>query len=57
MADQLSAEDRTKEEWAVARTSLSGSLSDSNQDVHELAEMVLSELSQSAQLPSKRAFR
>jgi hypothetical protein len=57
MADQLSAEDRTKEEWAIARTSLSGSLSDSNQDVREHAEMLLSELSQSAQPTSKGAFQ
>ena len=53
MTDQLSAEERTKEEWAVAQASLSGSLSDPNQDVREHAEMLLSELSQSAQATSK----
>ena len=31
MADQLSAEERTKEEWAIAQASLSRSLSDPNQ--------------------------
>jgi len=56
MADQMSAEDRTKEEWAVARTSLSGSLSDSNPDVREQAEMLVSELSDSAQPTSTRGF-
>jgi len=56
MADQLLAEDRTKEEWAVARTSLSGNLSDSNEDVREQADMLLSELSQSPQSISKRGF-
>jgi hypothetical protein len=48
MADQLFAGDRTAEEWAVVRTSLSGSLSDPNPDVREQAEMLLSDLSQSA---------
>jgi len=57
MADQLLAEDRTKEEWGVVSTSLSRSLSDSNQDVREQAEMLLSDLSQSAQPTSKQAFR
>jgi HEAT repeat protein len=57
MSDQLSAEDRTKEEWAIARTSLSGSLSDSNPDVREHSEMLLSELSQADQPTSKRAFQ
>ena len=56
IADQLLAEDRTKEEWAVAHASLSGSLLDPNQDVREQAEMLLSELSQSTQAASKRAF-
>lgn len=46
MADQLSAEERTKEDWAVAQASLSRSLSDPNQDVREQAEMLLSDLSQ-----------
>ena len=46
MADQLSTEDRTKEDWAMAQTSLSRSLSDPNQDVREEAEMLLSDLSQ-----------
>jgi hypothetical protein len=56
MTDQLSAEERTKEEWAMAQASLSRSLSDPNQDVREQAEMLLSELSQSAQPTSQRAF-
>ncbi|HSL05805.1 MAG TPA: HEAT repeat domain-containing protein [Nitrospiraceae bacterium] len=56
MVDQLLAEGRTKEEWAVAHLSLSGSLSDPNQDVREQAEMLLSELSESAQPTSKRAL-
>jgi hypothetical protein len=46
MTDQLSAEERTKEDWAVAQASLSRSLSDPNQDVREQAEMLLSDLSQ-----------
>ena len=46
MADQLSADERTKEEWAMAQASLSRSLSDPNQDVREQAEMLLSDLSQ-----------
>ena len=45
MADQLSAEERTKEEWAMAQASLSKSLSDPNQDVREQAEMLLADLS------------
>jgi hypothetical protein len=44
MADQLSAEERTKEEWAMVQASLSRSLSDPNQDVREQAEVLLSEL-------------
>jgi hypothetical protein len=56
MADQLLAEDRTKEEWAVVRASLDRSLSDPNQDVREQAEMLLPELSQSAQSTTKGAF-
>lgn len=56
MADQLFAEERTQEEWTVAHASLSRSLSDSNEDVREQAEMLLSELSQSVQPTSKRAF-
>lgn len=46
MADQLSAEERTKEEWALAQASLSRSLSDPHPDVREQAEMLLSDLSQ-----------
>ena len=46
MADQLSAEERTKEEWAMAQASLSRSLSDPNPDIREQAEMLLSGLSQ-----------
>ena len=57
MADQLSAEERTKEEWAMAQASLSRSLSDPNQDVREQAEMLLSGLSDPSQASSKRAFR
>ncbi|MEO6308516.1 MAG: HEAT repeat domain-containing protein [Nitrospiraceae bacterium] len=45
MADQLSAEERTKEEWSVVRASLDRSLSDPNPDVREQAEMLLAELS------------
>jgi hypothetical protein len=56
MVDQLSAEERTKEEWAVARTSLSGSLSDPHPDVREQAEMLLSDLSQSTEPVSKQGF-
>jgi hypothetical protein len=56
MVDQLSTEDRTKEEWAVAHTSLSRSLSDPNQEVREQAEMLLSELSQSTEPVSKQGF-
>ena len=46
LVDQLSAEERTKEDWAMAQASLSRSLSDPNQDVREQAEMLLSDLSQ-----------
>jgi hypothetical protein len=46
MADQLSAEERTKEEWAVVQASLSRSLSDPHPDVREQANMLLSDLSQ-----------
>ena len=46
MADQLLEEGRTKEEWGVVRASLDRSLSDPNPDVHEQAEMLLSDLSQ-----------
>ena len=56
MADQLLEEGRTKEEWGVVNTSLSRSLSDPNQDVREQAEMLLSDLSQSAQPTGKHAF-
>jgi len=56
MADQLLEEGRTKEEWGIVSTSLSGSLSDSNPDVREQAEMLLSELSDSAQPTSTRGF-
>ena len=45
MADQLSEEGRTKDEWAVAQASLSRSLSDSDPDVREQAKMLLSDLS------------
>ena len=54
MADQLSAEERTKEEWAMAQALLSRSLSDPNQDVREQAEMLLSELSQPIEPVSRR---
>ena len=50
MADQLSAEERTKEDWAMAHASLSRSLSDPNQDVREQAAMLLPEVAQSAEL-------
>jgi hypothetical protein len=56
MADQLFVDGRTNEEWAVVRASLDRSLSDPNQDVREQAEMLLPELSQSAQPTSKGAF-
>jgi hypothetical protein len=56
LTDQLSAEERTKEEWAVAHASLSGSLSDPNQDVREQAEMLLSDLFHSTEPVSKRGF-
>jgi HEAT repeats len=56
MADQLLGEDRTKEDWAVAHALLSRSLSDSNEDVREQAEMLLSDLAQSAQPTGKHAF-
>jgi hypothetical protein len=46
MADQLSAEERTKEEWAIVQASLSRSLSDPHPDVREQAKMLLSDLSQ-----------
>jgi hypothetical protein len=57
MADQLSTEERTKEEWAAAQASLSRSLSDSNEEVREQAEMLLSDLSQSTQPTGKHGFR
>jgi hypothetical protein len=56
MADQLFVDERTKEDWAIVHASLSGSLSDPNQDVREQAEMLLPELSQLAQPTSKGAF-
>ena len=46
MVDQLSADERTKEEWALAQASLSRSLSDPHPDVREHAEMLLSDLAQ-----------
>jgi len=56
LSDQLFAGDRTEEEWAVVRTSLSGSLSDPNLEVREQAEMLLFELSKPVQPTSKHAF-
>lgn len=56
MADQLLGEDRTKEEWVAAQASLSRSLSDSNEDVREQAEMLLTELSQSTEPVSERGI-
>ena len=46
MVDQLSAEERTKEDWALAQASLSRSLSDPHPDVREQAEMLLADLAQ-----------